>query len=369
MEHAVQCGMPFLYRGSDSDALSNADADILPGVDIALSTAMPVWARVVHLSHSEKAHLGVSVSEIEQQMAELKFPPSIIETHDAIHLSPQTVRRTLLNCFHHRMTIVLHGPLVDSPSASERARSRAIITDSARTIIDNQALLARLITTQLEPAQTAWAHFILSLTHCNFWYGAESMLGLLRSRPSESTLTDNDALTTLSTLRLAQTLAARALSISPYNIKEYMVLEALIGGAQARLRLTASARYTPEETGCVVSAMQQAMDRSLEKSRIAIEEAMRSDDPPAALCEDVSPEEGAKTPERGDMAAPADDFGGAGIEDWTLGADFFSDLVFDSSGPWWGPLPGADMTAWKYNDNGTYSGSATFDGSGAGTML
>lgn len=337
--------MPFLLRDFESGTENiTLDADTTTDLDLILSYALPTWAQIVHQSHSERVPTKDSVSDIQQQTAKIKFPPPISNTYDAIYLSSQTVRRTLMNCFHHRMKMALYSPLMHNLIPSQQSHAQAIVAASARAIIDNQALLARLIDTEPEPVhQSAWAHFVFSQTHCTFYYATSTVLGLLRAPTADLAIADTTAL--FNTLRLAQTIAARVLSISPDNFKEYMIVEALRCGAEERLRLPATERNRPEEAASVITAMQQAMDRTLGKIRGAIDEAVRSDDPPPGLCDDRSADEDANvSAAQGDSA---EDAGNVGLEDWgALGADFFLEDVVDLNVPWWNPLP-----AWN-NDGG-----------------
>ncbi|GAB7353673.1 hypothetical protein MBLNU459_g4079t1 [Dothideomycetes sp. NU459] len=360
MEYSVQCGMPFLLPRSTTKS-QEVTTTTPSGFETVVDSAMPTWMRMIDLTHSESVGSD-DVEEIQRRMAEIKFPPVISSIYDAIRLSPLTIRHILLNCFHHRLAITLHGPFMTDPDSTKHAHAKNAVCTSARAILDSQALLARLIESEPEPAQTAWAHFTCSLLHCTWYYATESMLVLLRRSRDDKHLAGLDVAATFGVISIAHTLTERALAVSPYLAKEHMILRALMGGVQAQLRLPPDVEQ-PEESEPVVAAMKDAMDQSIARSRAAIEEALRSDDPPVSLRENpLMDQGGARVPDGGhggsggggggsggdgdgNKAAAEHNISDANLEDWGITSDmFFGDV--DLTMPWWTPTSLADMDGW-----------------------
>lgn len=261
---------------------------------------MPVWARVVQISHSMRSTLrGAELWVLQRQMEEIVFPThdvndEIIDTTTKVRAA---IQRAVMECSHHRIMMVLYDPFMNDTDLVKRKSAREVVLSSARAILAHQTVINTIIENDIQPhASVAWAHLAYTLLHCNFYYAIQHILLLLRlSRndevgniPQHQRL-QPDYATLFQILHTSLVLAERSLAISPCNIKAHMIFHAIVRGVEARLRLCVELRVdtidmASTEADAVVQAMQLALQQSLEKGRTAIARALESDDPPAALC-------------------------------------------------------------------------------------
>lgn len=298
--------MPFLLRESDSDVKEpDGKGYLWPEYQSWLARAMPIWARVVQLSHSAKATLrGAELWVLQKHMDEIVFPAHEVcdvtdEATDTVAKPRAAIQRALLECSHHRIMMVLYDPFMNDADLTRRKSARQIVLNSARAVLAHQTLINAIIEDDTQPhASVAWAHLAYTLLHCNFYHAIQHILLLIRlSRNDEIgnippyQRLQFDYATLFDILHTSLTLAERSLAFSPCNIKAHMIFHAIVRGVEERLRLCVELRVdaidmSSPEADSVIRAMQLALQQSLDKGRTAINKALESDDPPAALCED-----------------------------------------------------------------------------------
>lgn len=290
----MQSGVPFLLREADSDVETLHDESrFWPGYRQWLVRAMPIWARVVQLSHSTKAGLPeTELSDLQQDMDDLALP--LTESFhardlDSTGLTAAAIQCAVFDCCHSRMMISLYGPSMNDPDATKRIRSRRYTLKSARTILAHQVRLHGFSEDATRSSGDAWAHFIYTLFHCHIFNATEYITFILRMSRTEELRQqlrlDTPAL--FDSLHLSRTLMDKVLAFSPCFVKGRMISHALVRAVEERLRTPAEIDINTPAAEPIIRAMLLAGQESLEKGKIAIDEALKIDDPPAALCGDV----------------------------------------------------------------------------------
>lgn len=307
LDHSLQSGMPFLLRDSDYDVREPDTAvQFWPNYEQRRYSAMPDWARVIHLSHSDKASVSAAdLSNLQQRLEELTLPPvAAPNSADPVSFGtaygiPAAIQRAVFDCCNYRMIGVLHLPFSDHPDAEIRYSAQHALLKSGQAILGYQAQLFTLISKSAPSARGAWTQFVFALLRCNFYVAVCILLKLSQHRPEPTINTQRplverlnlDIPTLFSTLYTSLKLMEQGYPWSPRSAKELMILSALTRGLEERLRICGELGVqdvdinAPEATP-MITAMQRAMEEVVEKSKIAIEEAKKMDDPPPGLCED-----------------------------------------------------------------------------------
>lgn len=381
-EFCMQSGMPFLLRDFDSDMHAPEAANNQPhNYQTFFSAALPVWARVVQMAHSNKAALPRSeLLELVESMQELDRSLSRMnQTRQNSALKHEQVKtlfqRAILVCTQKRLMIILFSPTLHDPDPLWRMKAKNIIFESSRLILEQQNLLNEA--TDPGPTGDAMAHFHFATLHCNIYNAVSNMLLLLKP----SFVGDvHEHFPTIDPQELfaecfqSINIMQRTLAFSPYPIKAHASMSALALGARERLRLFYGfgkdiADLEAPEARDVLEAMKTSMHESLAMSSAAIDKALSSDDPPSTLC--AAPQDDQQDQDQGPPAVPddlfaatngADAFGNPGFsvcfclrfcnvrwmtcalmlmarqDTWNFGNEIFSDVDLGMPTPFWLPF-------------------------------
>ncbi|KAK9365621.1 hypothetical protein V1509DRAFT_675453 [Lipomyces kononenkoae] len=316
LEHSVQSGMPFLLRMTDFQTRSLLGSSHTESPYVyCIHRALPIWIEIVQAANSCTL-IGPSPLIISGMVEQLRELTAIINERlpagfwSSSVSSPEVtlileVQRSILHCFNNRMLMILQILLVQNPLSST---SRNATLTSAVTVLEHASLLANLVRTCADDLQDAWRHFVVSELYCQFSYASIHILHRIRrilqakDTPLPSVCqthhgtTKYDLITLHEFVEKASSISDGAVHHSPSAVKGNMFFKGLCADIRERLRLAnvhlsgthgTSADHSAGDIREIFSAMRRAMNASLEVSRMAIDRAVRSSDPPPLLCEEA----------------------------------------------------------------------------------
>ncbi|KAK9237008.1 hypothetical protein V1525DRAFT_405350 [Lipomyces kononenkoae] len=316
LEHSVQCGMPFLLRTTDFDTrmlmgISGTESPYL----YCIRCALPLWIEIVQAANSCSSAdpSPPMISGVKERLRELTalidehLPAGICSSSESLPEAKlvHEVQRSILHCFNSRMLMVVQTLLVQDPSSP---LSRNTNLSSAVTVLEHACLLADLVRACPESLQDAWRHLVVSELFCQFSYASLHILNRICRTlesvdpPLPSLFQTNhgtskyDLLTLHEFLEQSGSIMDDTVHHSPSAVKASMLLKCLCADARERIRLAnihlsgtagPSAGPHPQDGREIFNAMSRAMTASLELSRMAVDRAAASSDPPPLLCEET----------------------------------------------------------------------------------